>query len=83
MPNLLLDIIMAMKDAIARSSLCLSYQPVIRNPWFKRKVICFIVRTMDIKVYENMHQYAIILYETMKIVLKFKEHVDIIIKLHF
>ena len=56
MPNLLLDIIMAMKDAIARSSLCLSYQPVIRNPWFKRKVICFIMRTIDIKTYENMHQ---------------------------
>ena len=32
---------MAMKDAIARSSLCLSYQPVIRNPWPKRKSYLF------------------------------------------
>ena len=59
---------MAMKDAIARSSLCLSYQPVIRNPWFKRKVICFIVRTIDIEVYEKCIKYAMILYKSMKIV---------------
>ena len=59
---------MAMKDAIARSSLCLSYQPVIRNPWFKRKVICFIVRTIDIQVYEKCIKCAMILYKSMKIV---------------
>ena len=54
MPNLLFDIIMAMKDAIARSSLCLSYQPVIRNPWPKRKSYLF-HRAKNIK--KNVNRY--------------------------
>ena len=52
---------MAMKDAIARSSLCLSYQPVIRNPWFKRKVICFIARrinSMISKEYQRVNIFS-------------------------